>query len=328
MPSVSLHLVLADRVLAGWVAGPKSAPFDPEDQLAVNAFYQGALGPDLGYFPGGYRLLSDLAHRVRSADLTKFLVESARSPVERAFSWGWVAHFLADRAIHPLVGRGVGEFVYGDQTRFVDGSEEPAAHVQVETGLDVLYMEGSTLRPTGPMLPVFDRETVGFLQRAYRETYGVEIGHQLLVGSHLAVVRRVRQALVVTRLLGRIQGIGDQPPSMACVRWFLQRARTLVHDRLGLESLVLAYLNPISPPAWLVGEVDEQVDRFSDLYHGEYGSGLARLENCDLDSGRIDVPGFPSAISTRILARLHQPIPGVRRIAPCPIGMIPLPVGD
>jgi hypothetical protein len=150
MPSVSLHLVLADRVLEGWTTNPRAAPFDPDDPAAVNAFYQGALGPDLGYFPGGYRLLSDLAHRVRSAVLSRFLVVSARAAAERAFSWGWVAHFLADRAIHPLVGRGVGEFVHGDRTRFVDGFEEPAAHVRVETGLDVLYMERSALRPSGP----------------------------------------------------------------------------------------------------------------------------------------------------------------------------------
>lgn len=321
MPSVSLHLVLADKVLAGWDSDPGSAPFDPGDRLAVNAFYQGALGPDLGYFPGGYRMLSDLAHRVRTADLTRCLVDSGRSSVERAFSWGWVAHFLADRAIHPLIGRGVGEWIHGDRDRFVDGSEDLETHIRVETGVDVLYLEESALRPSGPMMPVFDRETIRFLQRAYRETYAVEIGKHLLIGSHLAVVRRARQAIVVTRLLGRIQGIGQQPPTMAGVRWLLQRARTLVHDRLGLESLLLAYLNPISPPSWLAEEVRGEVDRFGELFTEEYESGLARLENCDLDSGLTDVAGFPSPISTRILVGLHRPIPGVTRVAACPIGL-------
>lgn len=314
MPSVSLHLLLADRVLEGWSRTPDSAPFDPGDGGAVNAFYQGALGPDLGYFPGGYRLLSELAHRVRTADLARTLVESARSSVERAFSWGWVAHFLADRAIHPLVGRAVGECVHGNRERFVDGSEEPAAHVRVETGLDTLYLEGSSLRPSGALRPVFDRETVSFLQRAYRSVYAIEVGRHLILGSHLAVTRRARQALVVTRLLGRIQGIGSHRPTMPGLRWLLQHSRNLINDRMGLESLALAYLNPLQPSPWLVEAVDREVEGFRSLYMGAYEEGLDGLDNCDLDSGLSDIPGCPSEIASGILARLRRPTPGVRPV--------------
>ncbi|MFO8175183.1 MAG: hypothetical protein R6T96_12930, partial [Longimicrobiales bacterium] len=66
MPSVTLHLVLADRVLDQWQASPSTAPFDPFDTDLQNAFHQGAVGPDLGYFPGGHRFLSDLSHLVRT----------------------------------------------------------------------------------------------------------------------------------------------------------------------------------------------------------------------------------------------------------------------
>ena len=128
MPSVSLHLVLADRVLAELRRGARTAPFPPAAPECVNAFYPGALGPDLGYMPGGHRPLSELAHRVRTADLARALVETARSPVERAFSWGWVTHVLADVAVHPLVGLGVGEVVHGDRSVFVDAAAAPAVH--------------------------------------------------------------------------------------------------------------------------------------------------------------------------------------------------------
>lgn len=323
MPSVSLHLVLADRILERWAAEPATAPFDPGDPGAVNAFYQGALGPDLGYFPGGYRLLSDLAHRVRSADLTRFLVESARSPLETAFSWGWVAHVLADRSIHPLVGRGVGELVHGDRHRFIDGSEEPAAHVRVETGIDVLYLDRSYLRPSGPMIPVFDLASVSFLQAAYRHIYSVEIEPHLFFVSHMAVVRKACQALAVTRLVGRIQGIGAAPPAMPAMRWLLQRARALVQDALGFESLALAYLNPVPPSGWLAIEVEREVRRFPSQYLAEYETSLTRLVNCDLDSGHAEVPGSPSRISSTILAGLDLPRPGVRRLSRIPGDLVP-----
>lgn len=122
MPSVTLHLVLADRVLDRWLDAPQKAPFDPNNPLFVNAFCQGAFGPDLGYFPGGRKLLSELSHLVRSGDLSRTLVRSARTQLERAFSWGWVTHVLPDQAIHPHLGRAVGEFLYGDPEIFVDGA--------------------------------------------------------------------------------------------------------------------------------------------------------------------------------------------------------------
>ena len=74
MPGVAVHFVLADRVLSRWrgdgVEGASSLPpFDVSDPASLNAFYHGAVGPDLGYFPGGHRLLSDLAHCVRPAQV-------------------------------------------------------------------------------------------------------------------------------------------------------------------------------------------------------------------------------------------------------------------
>lgn len=140
MPNVTLHLVLADRVLEEWRRSPCGAPFPTGDGPAVNAFRQGALGPDLGYFPGGHRFLSDLAHCVRSADLARALLHGAGSPRETAFAWGWVTHVLADQAIHPWVGKGVGELRSGGRRDlFVSGDEDPSGHVRVETGLDAWY---------------------------------------------------------------------------------------------------------------------------------------------------------------------------------------------
>jgi hypothetical protein len=122
MPGITLHFVLASRVLQRWSAAPGTAPFDLDDPVARNAFYHGAVGPDIGYLPGGHRILSELAHQVSTGKLTGRLIQSARTPSERAFAWGWLTHVLADREIHPLIGRGVGELVHGCRDTFVPGA--------------------------------------------------------------------------------------------------------------------------------------------------------------------------------------------------------------
>jgi hypothetical protein len=312
MPSVSLHLALADRILDRWRRGPDPAPFDPSDPAAVRAFHHGAIGPDLGYFPGGERLLSDLAHRVRSVDLTRALIDAARSSTERAFSWGWVTHVLADRAIHPLVGRGVGEVVYGDPDQFVEGYQEPAIHVRVETGLDMVYGRRPGARPVGSMSPVFDGRSIRFLSDAYRAIYGIELGAQAFLESHRATARLSRSAILLTNLLSRLHPRdGALPRALASVRWTLARLNEEIAVRRGRATLTLAYLNPIPPSAWLREAVDAEVRAFPEHFLREFETGLASLENFDLDTGRTDVPGSPTPIAREIL-RSVRCTPGER----------------
>ena len=103
MPGVTLHFLVAQRILDRWRIRDATAPFDLDRPDAVNAFFHGSIGPDLGFFPGGARILSDLAHCVRTGALTNDLVRHARTPVERAYAWGWMSHVLADRG--PSMGR-------------------------------------------------------------------------------------------------------------------------------------------------------------------------------------------------------------------------------
>lgn len=164
MPGVTLHLLLAEQVLEHWRRQPGEAPFPPDDPTVVNAFRQGAFGPDLGYFPGGFRPLSDLAHCMRAGDLARRLVSTARTPLERGFASGWSTHVLADRWIHPHIGRAVGELVHGKRTRFVDGDSDPNTHVLVESGLDAVYARRHPGLRTLRLGGVFDDLSIGFLK--------------------------------------------------------------------------------------------------------------------------------------------------------------------
>ena len=67
MPGHALHIELAREVLETW---PKEEPpLDIDSPDVVNAMFHGAVGPDMGYYPGADPLLSDLAHYIHTAGL-------------------------------------------------------------------------------------------------------------------------------------------------------------------------------------------------------------------------------------------------------------------
>lgn len=287
MPSVTLHLVLADRVLDQWQDSPSTAPFDPFDTNLQNAFHQGAVGPDLGYFPGGHRLLSDLSHLVRTGELTRTLVELAENPREKAFAWGWVTHVLADQAIHPLVGKGVGEILYGDREFFADSARHQLAHVRVETGLDALYSRLFPAVRHKRMSPVFHGTSIRFLVTAYQQVYRIHVDPVLALSSHLAAVRMSAHGLWSTGVLSRALLPGAESRTLAGARWLMRRLLSGV-KRMGGNALMLAYLNPIPPASWLTEEVGEVVDSFVPWFQGHFRHGCRDLADFNLDSGRVD----------------------------------------
>jgi hypothetical protein len=286
MPGITLHFLLAKRVLYRWrSAGTESAdraPFDVDSPRDCNAFLHGALGPDFGYMPGGHRLLSELAHRVRTGELTTRLIRSARTSVERAFAWGWLTHVLADRQIHPVIGLGVGELVHGCRRTFVAGSEDLDSHVRVETGVDCTYalrhQEARSIR----LAPAFDDMSVNFLAHAYAATYGFTPAKSALLRSHRYVCVRARQALSSIRIVAGLMQRGSPFP----VRWALRTAR-----RAKLISPVsVAYMSPVTPNEWLLEAIDDAIPAHTDSFMRIYRDGGADIGDHDLDTGERLAP--------------------------------------
>jgi hypothetical protein len=298
MPNVTLHLVLADRVLEVWRSEPDSAPFSLSDPANLNAFYHGSFGPDLGYFPGGHPFFSDLAHTVRTGALARTLVSLARTEMERAFAWGWVTHVLGDVAIHPIVGYGVGDFLHGDRERFVSAAQHKTAHVQVEVGLDAHFSARDPELRARILSPVFDGRSIGFLAEAYRQTYGFAVDPELLLASHLTTQRMSLRALASIGVMGELLALPPRPTIWGS-RWVLRRALDVVHGGFGRESMLLAYVNPLRPRSWLVEQVDEVVRGFPGEFSRIFKGGLADYPDYNLDTGLIErVPGHPVTLQT------------------------------
>jgi len=284
VPNVTVHLLLAERTLESWALEPDSAPFDLAELRQIQAFQQGALGPDLGYFPGGHAFLSDLSHLVRSGDLTRELLSRDRTPLERAFAWGWLTHVLADTLVHPLVGRGVGELLTGDPSRFLAGEDDLVSHVRIETGLDAWISARFPHLSHTPLVPLFDGGSIRFLADAYASTYALDIDLSLFMSSYLASLRMGKRALKSIAMLGsdRETAAGHRPGLASRTLGALAAWA----GRNGTPgALTLGYLSPVPPAAWLQDAVMEVVSRFPEEVARVRESPEHGLPNVNLDTG-------------------------------------------
>ena len=141
--------------------------------------YGGAIIQDMGYYPFGSKLFSDLTHYVRSGDFVEALIAESQDINEYAFALGALAHYAADNNGHPIaVNRAVPILYpelrakYGQEVTY---AENPSAHIKTEFGFDVVQVA------RGRYAPESYHDFIGFkvskdvLDRAFKRTYGLEL---------------------------------------------------------------------------------------------------------------------------------------------------------
>jgi hypothetical protein len=141
--------------------------------------YGGSVVQDLGYYPFGSKLFSNLLHYVRSGDFVAFALRDARTVDEYAFALGALGHYAADNTGHPeAVNKAVALMFpklrrrFGNVVTYVDS---PASHIIVEFSFDIVQAAA------GAYLPESYHQFIGFkvatplLERAFRETYTLEM---------------------------------------------------------------------------------------------------------------------------------------------------------
>jgi zinc dependent phospholipase C len=151
----------------------------PEQIKEAHAYaYGGAIIQDIGYYPFGDKLLSDMLHYVRSGEFVDNLIREAQNPDEFAFAMGALAHYTSDCYGHPAVNRATASEYPNLQRRYgpeVLYDQNPEAHLQTEFGFDVLEVVQQRFAPEA------FHDFIGFqvskpvFERAFQDTYGIPL---------------------------------------------------------------------------------------------------------------------------------------------------------
>jgi hypothetical protein len=276
MPQPALHVILALRALEHWQREPRDAPFCTTAPGVAAFLVQGALAPDMGFFPGCDRGLSERVHAGGSSCVARHLLVRAKSDAERAFAWGWVTHVLADVALHPIVNAFAAELHGG--VRMATRALLKQAHVRVEVGLDAWYL-GRAGR-LGRKWPgaIFDCAGILHLARALEQTYSTTIALDRLLADHR------RMSFVFPAYLWFARRIARE---MRGERQLATASRLCAVGRRLLDphSEAAGFVQPVAPGDALLARIRLAVRRFEHQlqYHAE--TGLARLGDYDLETG-------------------------------------------
>src|SRR6185503_18068928 len=106
-----------------------------EEIRNAHAFaYGGAIIQDLGYYPFGSKLYSNLTHYVRSGEFVQTMLADAKDINEFAFAIGALSHYCTDNAGHSVATNNAVPLLYPKlRARFGDHityEQKKSAHIQ------------------------------------------------------------------------------------------------------------------------------------------------------------------------------------------------------
>lgn len=224
--------------------------------------YGGCMIQDMGYYPFGNRHFSDLVHYVRSGDFVINLLKDAQDMNEYAFALGALAHYAADISGHPYVNEAVAidypklRKRYGNKVTY---EENPTAHIRTEFGFDVAQVAKQRYAPKAYHDFIGFKVAKPLLERAFRETYGIELNNvfkalDLSIGtfrhSISGIIPEMTKAALLTQNNVNVQEKNDRARRRYV--YYLSRADYerdwgTQYERPGPFARVLAFLFKLVP---------------------------------------------------------------------------------
>ncbi len=289
-----------------------------EDLQKAHAYaYGGSLLQDMGYYPFGSKMFSDLTHYVRSGDFVEALLRDASDLNEYAFALGALSHYAADNSGHPTINRVVAiEFPklrekYGDEVTY---AENPKDHIRTEFGFDMEQVAKNRYTSDSYHNMIGFEVAKPLVQRAFQETYGLKIEDvfgniDLAIGSYRRSVSILIPEMTRVALLSRRNTIVKDTPNFNKKKFLYNLSRSnyehewgTVYRKPGLGARILALFLRVVPKIGPFKAVDFKIPttQTEDMYIksvnatvqnytallGEAGGGNLNLPNRDCDTGR------------------------------------------
>lgn len=143
--------------------------------------YGGAVSPDMGFYPFGSKLFTNLVHYVRSGDFVSALLRNASTLNQYAFALGFLSHYVADNYGHPLATNRSVPLVYPRLEKkyghVITYAENRIAHLRMEFGFDVLEIAKGNYASQAYHNFIGFKVDTAVLSRAFIETYGLNINN-------------------------------------------------------------------------------------------------------------------------------------------------------
>ncbi|HSE42591.1 MAG TPA: zinc dependent phospholipase C family protein [Acidobacteriota bacterium] len=159
----------------------KRYPNSTDDDLmkARSYAYGGSLMEDMGYYPFGSKLFSDLIHYVRTGEFIEVMIQESQDLNEYAFALGALSHYRSDSTGHAIATNHAVPLLWPKLRKkygnLVTYDEKPSAHIRAEFGFDVLQVA------RGDYLPEAYHDFIGFqiskslLARVFPNVYSLEL---------------------------------------------------------------------------------------------------------------------------------------------------------
>ena len=288
--------------------------------------YGGATIQDMGYYPFGHQMFSNLTHYVRSGAFVDNLFIDSQTVDEYAFAIGALSHYVGDNIGHdyatnpstaiefPGLGKKYGPVVTYD--------EAPYAHIRTEFAYDVEQLSQDHFAPPGYLHSVGFKVPRRLLERAFFDTYGLSLRSVLgkpipaIQSYHSSVEKFLPKVVSAEALIHR----NDFPPGDDTQAFHQYEARqkqvTLDNGwqkwnrKPGFQIHMIAFAIRILPKIgafstlsirgpsaetnrWYIESVNRAADDYENMLQKEAEHPLhpLGLPDRDLDTGERVVPG-------------------------------------
>ena len=303
--------------------------------------YGGSIIQDLGYYPFGSKLFSDLTHYVRSGDFILNMIRDSQDINEYAFSLGALSHYASDNDGHRLGTNLAVPLLYPKLgVRFgklVTYADDSVSHMKVDFGFDVF--QAAKFRFASQAYKDF----IGFevskplLERAFQDTYGLRIEKvflnlDLAIGTYRRAIGSVFPALTKVAWQLKKQEIRKDAPGVTRRKFLYNLSRSSyeknwgsTYTRPGMGSKILAGVFRVVPRVgpfkalrfqrltpetekMFMASFNAAIDRYREKL-SEVKAGRLELPNENLDTGGPEKPGTYRLADTacaRLLDKLRD----------------------
>jgi hypothetical protein len=300
----------------------------PEDLKTAHAYaYGGSVIQDIGYYPFGNHVVSDLTHYVRTGDFVQALIKDSQDLNEYAFALGALAHYVADVNGHPYINLAVG-IEYPDLARMygpaVPYDVDHKAHIRTEFGFDVLQVAKGRYAPENYHNFIGFEVSASLLERAFYDTYGLKLtdvmpNEQLAINTYRRSVSQTIPEMTKVALLVKGDQLRREVPNFNREHFLYrlskadyQKSWGSGYKQPGPGAHFMAALFKVAPKVGPLRAINfkEPTTKTEDLYFksvdqtiDHYGKALHEVKEGDLQTPEIDLDtGKPTKLGEYPLA--------------------------